>query len=101
MDGDTRPLTDAERRYLEWWAQTGGLPGGPTTRDKVVIGCTGAGCLTILVYGAAALVMKILMAIAATHAAAHRVQKSEAWGLAAFALPIVMWAGMLIYLFTQ
>ena len=98
---DTRLLTDPERRYLEWWVRTGGLPGGPTPMGNVFIGCYGAGCLTILLYGAMALVMKVLLAIAATHAAAHAAQRSTWKGPLLVAIPLLLWIGMLIYLFTR
>jgi hypothetical protein len=101
MSEETRPFTDAERRYVEWWAKTGGLPAGPTAKDNLLIGCYGAGCLTIVVYGAVAFLLKILMSIKATHTAAHRFQRHEWMGYAAFVLPIALWIAMLIYLFTR
>lgn len=101
MSEETRPFTDAERRYVEWWARTGGLPSGPTAKDHVLVGCYGAGCLTILAYAAVAVVFKILLSIQATHLVARRMQGHEGMGYAAFALPLVLWIGMLIYLFTR
>jgi hypothetical protein len=101
MNGETRSLTEPERRYLEWWAKTGGLPSGPTVKDNLVIGCTGAGCLTAVLYLVGGLAMKILLALAATHVAVHKIQRSEWWGRLLFAVPLVLWIGMLIYLFTR
>ena len=52
---ETRPLTDAERRYVEWWLKTGALPPGPGASHQVVLCCMTAGCLTAITFGVSAI----------------------------------------------
>ena len=95
MNGDTRPLTDPERRYLEWWLESGLLTTGPTAKDKVFISIYAAGCLSAIVYFVAGIVMKFLLVIAAT-----RAFRNHPWkGYAIFLVPFVIWIGVLIYMF--
>jgi hypothetical protein len=101
MSEDTRPLTEPERRYLEWWLKSGILPAGPGAMDKVVLSCMTAGCLTALAFGVVAIVLKVLLSIAATSLAARNFRSSEWFGRGTFALPLLFWAGMLFYFFVM
>ena len=98
MDGDTRPLTDPERRYVQWWLKNG-LIGGPTAGDKVVLSCMTAGCFTAITYFVSALVLKILVSIAATSIAARKFRASEWKTIGLVAIPLLFWIGMLVYFF--
>jgi len=100
MSEETRPLTEPERRYLEWWIKNARMP-GPRAGDKVVLSCMTAGCFTAVIYFVSALLLKILMSIAATRPAAHRFKHSEWKGYGMAAIPVVLWIIMLIYFFVQ
>jgi hypothetical protein len=97
---ETRPLTEPERRYLEWWLKNG-LISGPRPGDKVVLSCMTSGCFTAVLYFVGALLLKILGSIAATRPAALQFKRSEWKGYGMAAIPIVLWIVMLIYFFTH
>jgi hypothetical protein len=99
MDGTTRPLTEPERRYLEWWLGSGSLKTGPGVMDKILLSIYTAGCLSFIIYLALALALKILLSIGATASAAHAFRDSPWKGLAIFLLPLVLWIWMLFYFF--
>ena len=99
MSDDTRPLTDAERRYLEWWLKSRSLKSGPGFIDHLLMTLWGAGCLSFLVYVVMAIVLKILLAITATSAAARAFRSSPWKGRAIFAIPLVLWVAVLVYMF--
>src|SRR5689334_12847401 len=99
MDTETRPLTEPERRYLEWWLRSGLLKTGPSWKDKIFLSLYTAGCLSFIVYVAAALLLKLLLVITATAAAARAFRSSPARGMAIFLVPFVLWIGMMFYFF--
>jgi hypothetical protein len=86
---DTRPLTDAERRYLNWCRSHRTL-GQTGVADLLLASCGGAGCFTFVAYLLLGFVWKKL--------APPRWQENT--GLIMFVLPIVIWVGVLIYAFT-
>ena len=97
--GETRPLTEPERRYLEWWLKSGLLTTGPEWKDKIFLSLYTAGCLSFIVYIVAGILIKILLAITATSAAARAFRNSPSKGMAIFLVPFVLFVGMLIYFF--
>src|SRR5262245_34443126 len=99
MAEETRPLTEPERRYVEWWLKSGRTKTGPGAMDNVVLSCMTAGCLTAVAFFVIAIVMKVLLSIAATSLAARNFRASEWFGRGAVALPLLFWAGMLFYFF--
>jgi hypothetical protein len=96
---ETRPLTDAERRYLEWWLKSGLLTTGPSAKDKIFLSTYAAGCLTGITYFLMAIVLKILTVISATAVAAKAFRKSPEKGYIIAGIAVVFWIGMLVYFF--
>lgn len=97
MADDTRPLTDPERRYLEWWLKHGTLPSGPSVADRIGFSCMAAGCVTMIAYGLLAGAAALLSKVVDTSPL-----KGHDWlGLVLFALPLVLWIGFLIYFFSR
>jgi hypothetical protein len=54
---NTRPLTDAERRYLDWWLK--GKKLSLSLKDRAVGSCFASGCLTLVIYALLAAACKI------------------------------------------
>jgi hypothetical protein len=75
---NTRPLTDAERRYLEWWLK--GKKLSLSLYDRAIGSCFASGCLTLVLYGLLAAACKIF-----------GVTMGGKWGATLLIPPLTLW----------
>src|SRR5688572_22016093 len=75
---ETRPLTDAERRYLEWWLK--GKKPTLSFYERAVGSVFASGCLTLVIYALLAAACKIF-----------GFTMGGRWGATLLIPPVVLW----------
>ncbi len=88
MADDTRPFTDAERRYLEWWVN--GRRIRASFYERAVGSCFASGCLTLVIYALLAGACKIF-----------GFTMGGKWGATLLIPPAVLWVGCMIVSFVM